>query len=78
MGRHKKSKSSHLELCPLGFSANILFRNPDQKWQKKESDNEEEKKTQEATMRWQRAQASRSNNISLVDEGSIMVKRHCK
>ena len=45
---------------------------------KKKSDNEEEKKTQEATMGWQRAQASRSNNISLVDEGSTMVKRCCK
>ena len=45
---------------------------------KKMSDNEEEKKTQEDTMGWQRAQASRSNNISLVDEGSTMVKRHCK
>ena len=77
MGGCKKS-GSHLELCPLGFSANILFRNPDQKCQKKKSDNEEEKKTQEATMGWQRAQASRSNNISLVDEGSIMVKRRCK
>ena len=49
-----------------------------QKCQKKESDNEEEKKTQEATMQWQRAQASRSNNISLVDEGSTMVKKRCK
>lgn len=51
---------------PLGFSA------------KKESDNEEEKKIEEATIGWQRAQASRSNSISLVHEGSTMVKRRYK
>ena len=45
---------------------------------KKESDNQEDKKTKEATIGWQQAQDSRSNNISPVDEGSTMVNRRCK
>ena len=45
---------------------------------KKESDHQEDKKTKEATLGWQQAQDSRSNNILSVDEGSKMVNRHRK
>ena len=67
-----------LNFVPWVFLLTFCLETQTKNAKKKKSDNEEEKKTQEATMGWQRAQASRSNNISLVDEGSTMVKRRCK